>query len=505
MSKKPLKGELCDSFNTDEMYELGHGNRLHCTYDFSELEFTFYDKFFNSLPNIIYKKCEDVTFCQKLYDTYEKTHDKSLLINHIDNSFLAKKNRTIDHLVQVLIRTIPKAKIIRTIQIKGLSIKEDDIIRLFSEFDKCPTLTNIYLKNLHISNDTLAKILKSKGASPYKLQGLYINNCGLTDESAQILEQYLTSKNSNKKWTLIQIELKNNDFSDQVFQRLEHLYLQAISNHKRNSKFVLSPVKKEDQNDDLPSFIVTKPIHVQNEQKISTKPESFESFEEEDLFESQKNEKEETKIDEKPIIEAEHDKEEENEKESEYNDKVLDDAKAAKFEEEEAFLEEEMILEEEDINDTKNTENIIDDLQEQEEISVGDNSQTKDNNNHTEEEALEEPSINQLISDSSKQPTEETNLIAQDNETFELFNSKHGKEVESSKNQLKDIANSIQKADLDEDNLQKENENLKAEYDQLVDQLHAMKVNDDTYLIGLEREDVNHFKDELTKFEVSDI
>ena len=208
-----------------DMYNLGNGDRIKCNFDFSEISSDDYTFFYNTLPNFIYKKCSSITFNKKLFNKYEHSSQKNKELRRtISSSIASQKPKYSQYLMKILTKTIPRTKLLNTLCIDSIEIKESYMSLFFDAIPKSHVLKSLKIKNCHISDTNFISLITH--LSPYHYEKLNFINCDLTDDSIPAICDFLKKKpkNSSKKCSLIAFDLSENDFSDKQVKKVIHYF-----------------------------------------------------------------------------------------------------------------------------------------------------------------------------------------------------------------------------------------------------------------------------------------
>ena len=117
------------------MYRIGGGDYEHLHFDFSFIPYEQYTHFFNSLPNIIYKKCKNIRFsCDFEYQYSEKVKNEKKRNPKkeqlIDESIAGIRPKFLPYLIKILTRILPRTTRLEKIHISCMRIKPELLEKL---------------------------------------------------------------------------------------------------------------------------------------------------------------------------------------------------------------------------------------------------------------------------------------------------------------------------------------------------------------------------------------
>lgn len=293
MSKK--KEKKPEKFTEEAMYELGKGNleKRICHFDLSSIRSKFYDEFFRSLPNIVYKKSIKLKFSCDRQARYQfesdAQHDKIL------NNSISKNNpRYLQYLLKILREILPLTRTLTVLELSNLDISEIHQKALFEKMKSCRSLKVFKTYNVPITNDAFAKLLKS--LSPYQYQYLSFLQTQLSSIVFMNIYKFLKRRPHNDDhWTLTGFDVSDADFTKKEFGKIEDL----LSRHNilTNQQLSSSGFSSFDDDDD----VITESSHsskstpqIQPESAIveeqNNEEEEIEEEEEEEAFEEEEEE-----------------------------------------------------------------------------------------------------------------------------------------------------------------------------------------------------------------------
>ena len=234
---------------TDFLYDLGNGNKIKTTFDFSEIANDDYKRFLKNLPNFFVKKCIDISFYQqKLIDENRKNRSNEneniiaqSVFRHQDHSRISK------HLIQVFMASIPRNTTLQSLRLVGFEFSDTDIKSLFDVISNSPksVLRCIHFQNCIITDDAFCYIINL--ISPYKFESVSFDGCNLGKKSGSAVIKFLNYSLSNilphKEWRLNYFNLNNNEFSKLQYEEIDKLFLKC----NPNAIIEKSIIKSEDQ------------------------------------------------------------------------------------------------------------------------------------------------------------------------------------------------------------------------------------------------------------------
>lgn len=215
-------------YPVETMYQIGVGNEEECHFDFSFIPFSQYTKFFNTLPNFIYKKCKNIKFsCDFEYEYSQKkkvsgkTNRKRE--NLISDSIAGSRPKFLPYLMKILSRVLPKSKNLVTLQLSNLNIDPDNFDSVIDSIGKCRTLRNLEFTDIPFTDKHCIKLLKL--ISPYQYEVLCFNDCLLTSGSYRAFEEFLyrPPTNSIQERSIRKIELAGCTMNEVELDNIDYL------------------------------------------------------------------------------------------------------------------------------------------------------------------------------------------------------------------------------------------------------------------------------------------
>ncbi|EAX89235.1 hypothetical protein TVAG_037200 [Trichomonas vaginalis G3] len=230
-------------FPTDAMYKLGSGSMQSCNYDFSLLPESIYDPFFNTLPNMIYKKVENICFTctfQRKFNTSEKIDLTKKRI--LSESIAIKKPQFIKYLIKILSIMLPKAKNLKSLHFVNIDIPLDQQRILFDAISKCSTLELLSFKRIEISDTNFQLLLRR--ITPYQYSNLSFTYCSITANSFQPICDFIQQPppSPGKRFKLKVLELDNCNIPESNIEKIQNLL--AMINGEEDGKSFLEPQRE---------------------------------------------------------------------------------------------------------------------------------------------------------------------------------------------------------------------------------------------------------------------
>lgn len=181
------------AFTTQGMYQLGGGDYSYCSFDFSILQVSHYQKFFNTLPNFLYKKVKKVSFNCNFEFNYSKSgHKSDRRENLIAESIANNKPKFIPYLVKILKIVLPKTKTLKSIEFSAMRIPRGMLSILLKAISKCPTIEVIRFINVPVSDDHITSFLPR--ITPYQFQEVSFITCGITSKSLPVFKSFVRKR-----------------------------------------------------------------------------------------------------------------------------------------------------------------------------------------------------------------------------------------------------------------------------------------------------------------------
>ena len=175
------------------MYEIGGGDKHFCSFDFSILPDEQYEKFFNSLPNLLYKKLEKVSFNCDFQFSYASSGKTSVRKeNLISESIANKKPKFIPYLTKILKFVLPKSKTLKSIEFSAMHIPRGMLSIILSSISKSKSLDSVIFKNIQIHDDYVVRFLSD--ISPYQYYEVSFPNCGLTSACYPAIKSFIRQR-----------------------------------------------------------------------------------------------------------------------------------------------------------------------------------------------------------------------------------------------------------------------------------------------------------------------
>ena len=212
---------------TEQMHELGNGDMVQCNWDFSKISIDEYNSFFSTLPNILYKKVRHARFCvdfaKSLHNNPDATNEDVQVLQY---SIKERKPRFSWMLAKVIIRTLPRAKLLTSLTISGIPMRRRDIHAIFGAVGKCRTLKRIIFEDVHVRTEDFEYLLSV--ISPYKISELSFLNCGLTSDIYQPLVRFFKKPPPSERhdWVFNTLRLDGNNLGGRDFSVIDGMLRQ---------------------------------------------------------------------------------------------------------------------------------------------------------------------------------------------------------------------------------------------------------------------------------------
>lgn len=221
------------------MYSIGQGDESHCHYDLSLIPSSQYTRFFNTLPNLIYKKVEKLCFSCNYQYKYENCGRKSERKEKIISESIAnKRSNFLPYLIKILRCVLPKTKRLKGLEFASMNIPRGQMSLLLNAIIKCKTLTSIHFRNVPVSDDHFQKFLGY--ITPYQYSEVAFSGCGLTSRSFPAIKSFIKQKPSTSvtKRILRVFNVENCMFTVKELNTIEDL----IKSH-------MNPVNSDSESD----------------------------------------------------------------------------------------------------------------------------------------------------------------------------------------------------------------------------------------------------------------
>lgn len=187
----------------EEMYNLGAegSNRKYCSFDFSFLSIDDYQGFFNTLPNMIYKKCESLRFCNDFERSLEERNLRTDS-NEINQDFKTyeysirfKKPGYSNFLAKIIGKALPRTKLLTSLEFDQIPFSGESFRHITDAVKKTRMIKSITFANLKIEDTDFIYFLNN--ISPYRLDSITFINCHITGSTYDALNEYIHKKPSN--------------------------------------------------------------------------------------------------------------------------------------------------------------------------------------------------------------------------------------------------------------------------------------------------------------------
>lgn len=198
----------------DEMYNLGAegSDKDFCTFDFSYISIDDYKGFFNTLPNMIYKKCISLRLCNDFEKSLERnlhkdtvnSEEDSQLNKRIDQdiktfeySIRFKKPGYSNYLAKIVGKALPRTKLLTSLEFDQIPFSGESFRIVTNAIKKARILRSITFANMTIEDKDFIYFLEN--ISPFRLDRISFINCHITGESYEALKEYVNRKPSVKE------------------------------------------------------------------------------------------------------------------------------------------------------------------------------------------------------------------------------------------------------------------------------------------------------------------
>lgn len=181
----------------EEMYKLGveGSNKEYCTYDFSFISIDDYTGFFNTLPNMIYKKCDHLRFCNDFERSLEERNlrSDSQEINRdfktYEYSIRFKKPGYSNYLAKIIGRALPRTRFLTSLEFDQIPFSEESFKLVTDAIRKTRRIKSITFANMKIEDNDFIYFLEN--VSPYRLDSISFINCHISGNTYDALNKYV--------------------------------------------------------------------------------------------------------------------------------------------------------------------------------------------------------------------------------------------------------------------------------------------------------------------------
>ena len=232
-------------FSTRAMYKFGGGDEHFVSYDFSILGAHLFQPFFNTLPNMIYKKTERISFSCQMDAEYKNAGKVDMKrMETIKESILIKKPSFLAYLIKILTQTLPKSKKLISLEFVSMDIPSNLMVNLFDAIGNCRSLQKLYFKNIKIKDEDFQHLLTL--ISPYQYKSISFVNCSLTSASFDAIKQFIDSTpkmTSQYVRILKEFNVDDNNFALEELNKIEELVNEA----RKDAENMPKPAPDEQQ------------------------------------------------------------------------------------------------------------------------------------------------------------------------------------------------------------------------------------------------------------------
>lgn len=250
-------------FSTEMMYYVGNGDESLCTYDFSILPVKLYERFFNGLPNMLYKKLTKVVFSADLLAEHNKNDSLSdRKLKAVIDSIAYKKENYLQYLLKILIELLPKSKTLKSLTLSSFDIEPRLLRKLFRAISESKTLECIHFKNIFTEDQDFEFLLEN--INPYKYKEVSFINCGLTSKSFDAITQFIQmkpfSRHLNKKLRVFNVSgcFYTSEELEQIQEMLEFIENDVTVTTVDTNSFNNQKSQKENEEEDSEPEVVNR-------------------------------------------------------------------------------------------------------------------------------------------------------------------------------------------------------------------------------------------------------
>lgn len=206
------RGHTTEIYRPRQMYDIGNGDMVSCTYDFSEIPDSYYEGFFNGLPQLLYKKVKTVRFCNDAILKIEKQHDAtdSELKNFKKTIKYCNSNYS-HYLAKIIWRVLPRSKLLNSLTLDRIPLRSDEFRNIADSARKCKSLRSITFSNIDIKDEDFVYFIEK--VSPYRLERIEFTNCQLTADIYNTVLEFIKRPPPQGKGT----NMVNSDWKLKVF------------------------------------------------------------------------------------------------------------------------------------------------------------------------------------------------------------------------------------------------------------------------------------------------
>ena len=196
-----------------EMYELCHGDMAHCTYDLSVLSIDDYDGFFNTLPQLVYKKVKSLRFCNdyaaKLESPGYEASDSE--VRDYEYSIKNQKPGYSSYIAKIVSQVLPRTKLLTHLEFDRIPFNGESFRAIADAVKRSYRIKSVSFANTRVNDDDFVYFLRT--VSPYKLDNISFVNCQISEKVYDTVREFLSrqpAKDDNKKdgeWRLATLNL----------------------------------------------------------------------------------------------------------------------------------------------------------------------------------------------------------------------------------------------------------------------------------------------------------
>ena len=225
-----------------EIIDLCLKNQKTGYFDFSTISFSFYKQLLHNLPSLLDKNLENVTFCADLCYSYKNGTNQSLKnYKTIVNSIGYHEPNFMYFISKIASNAFSQAKYLKSVTLQNFQINPTTLSHFLDSCLQVPFLTSITINSVPLLDSSFCFFIQN--SSPYQFEALNFINCQISESTYSNIIMFLLKKPENEKnqWKLRQMDLSNNNFSQNQIQHIQSLI-------KKSGHFSESEIKIEKEN-----------------------------------------------------------------------------------------------------------------------------------------------------------------------------------------------------------------------------------------------------------------
>jgi hypothetical protein len=241
-----------DRYCTSEVYaHASPGNATFCHWDFSRIPAAEYEPFFIGLPNVVYKKVQDVRFS---VDLLRMIRSSTASISDSDRhlcsqSIAGQVHRYSRRLVKILTKTLPRTKLLVSLKIDGLDLTREQVAQVLTAVTQSKTLETVGFANVPVPSAAVSRFLDA--GSAYRLRQIAFVHCDLRADVATNAIQFIQAaprEFRGRTWALTALDLSENDVDGQVQSQIDLLLQERLDGGFTKSREVdVSTITEEEE------------------------------------------------------------------------------------------------------------------------------------------------------------------------------------------------------------------------------------------------------------------